>query len=138
MDGPRPFPSTTAASDTAGDGFAITRRQLDEDTCLVIPAGELDLASAPNLKWTLNDVLRGGATNIALDLELVSFIDSTALGVLVGVRRSLAEQSHLAIVGGDAHVLQIFELTGLDARFNMFATLDEALAWMRGKAAAAG
>jgi anti-sigma B factor antagonist len=124
------------ASAAREEGFAISRRPLDEHTVLVIPAGELDLASAPNLKWTLGDVLRGGASNLVLDLGLVTFIDSTALGVLVGVQRGLVKDARLAIVGAGENVHQIFELTGLDARFDMFPTTEDALAWIRGSAAA--
>jgi len=122
----------------AGVAFAISQREVDPETILITVQGELDLASAPNLKWTLRDALGAGARRIVLDLAPVTFIDSTALGVLVGVRRSLAAGSHLALAGADTDVLNIFELTGLDSTFDMFPTLDEALAWVRGSEAAAG
>ena len=59
-------------------------------------------------------------------------------GVLVGARRSLLAGSRLAIVCANADVLRIFELTGLDATFSIFSTLDHALSYLRGSAAAAG
>jgi anti-sigma B factor antagonist len=123
-----------------GFAFAISRRDLEPGTTVVAVAGELDLASAPNLKWTLNDSIAKGATRIVLDMSPVKFIDSTALGVLVGIHRHLQPGSRLAIAGADsdADVLNIFELTGLDSTFAMFSTIDEALAWVRGSEAAAG
>jgi anti-sigma B factor antagonist len=123
-----------------GAAFAISRRDLEPGTTVVAVAGELDLASAPNLKWTLNDSIAKGARRLVLDVSPVTFIDSTALGVLVGVQRSLKVGGRLAIAGADsdADVMNIFELTGLDSTFDMFSTIDEALAWVRGSEAAAG
>jgi anti-sigma B factor antagonist len=126
--------------DREGFAFAISRRDLEPGTTVIAVAGELDLASAPNLKWTLNDSIAKGAKRIVLDMSPVRFIDSTALGVLVGVHRSLEPGSRLAIAGADtdADVINIFELTGLDSTFDMFSTIDEALAWVRGSEGAAG
>jgi anti-sigma B factor antagonist len=123
-----------------GAAFAISRRDLEPGTTVVAVAGELDLASAPNLKWTLNDSIAKGARRLVLDVSPVTFIDSTALGVLVGVQRSLKVGGRLAIAGADsdADVMNIFELTGLDSTFDMFSTIDEALAWVRGGEATAG
>jgi anti-sigma B factor antagonist len=122
----------------SGVKFSITQRELEGGTTLVTVDGELDLASAPNLKWTLTDVVGSGARQIIVDLSPVTFIDSTALGVLVAVHRGLGPDRRMAIAGAEGDVRNIFELTGLDSTFDMFATLDEALAWIRGSEAAAG
>ena len=134
---------TRAAQDNAPDGastagFAVSHRRLEDGTIVVAAEGELDLASAPGLKWELTDVIGAGAKRVVLDMSRVRFIDSTALGVLVGVRRSLAPGRRLAIAGAEPDVHAVFELTGLDATFDMFATLDEGLRWAREGSAAAG
>ncbi len=129
---------TTTAATPGPAAFAIRSRELDRGTTALIVQGELDLATAPQLKWALTDVIDAGVGQIVLDLSPVTFIDSTALGVLVGARRSLASGSRLAIVCANADVLRIFELTGLDATFSIFSTLDHALSYLRGSAAAAG
>ncbi len=118
--------------------FAIGQRSLGSGVSLITVRGELDLASAPNLKWTLGDAVRGGATQLVLDLSPVTFIDSTALGVLVAFLKGLAAGSHLALAGADEEVMNIFELTGLDSTFDMFATVEEAVAWVRESGAATG
>ena len=118
--------------------FSVSHRELDERTGVVTVEGELDLASAPSLKWALTDVLGAGVTQVVVDLGPVRFIDSTALGVLVGVHRSLDAGARMAIAGAEGDVLNIFELTGLDSTFDMFGNLDDALAWVRGSAAATG
>jgi anti-sigma B factor antagonist len=118
--------------------FAVIRRELDEHTGVLSVEGELDLASAPSLKWALTDILAAGHNQVVVDLSLVSFIDSTALGVLVGVKKHLTPGAKLAITCTHPDVLNIFELTGLDATFDIFPVFDDALAFVRGSAAAAG
>jgi anti-sigma B factor antagonist len=128
------------ADEPAGAGkvtFAISQRDLDPKTSVLSVEGELDLASAPKLKWALADVIDAGATQLVVDLSRVSFIDSTALGVLVGVHRSLSAGTRMGIACSHPDVLNIFELTGLDATFDIFSTFDDALAYARGGAVAA-
>ncbi len=133
-------PGRPGAADpsAAGGAFAIAHQDLDRATTLLTVEGELDLATAPSLKWALGDLVDAGRNRIVLDLSAVPFIDSTALGVLVGVRRAMGADGRLAIVCTNANVLKIFELTGLDSAFTSFATPELALAHIRGSAAATG
>jgi anti-anti-sigma factor len=108
--------------------FGIAQRELDERTSVISLEGELDLSTAPQLKWMLLDSLEAGHSQIVIDLTLCSFMDSTALGVLIVVNRSLAAGVRLAIVTEHANVLKIFELSGMDGMFAIFPTLADALA----------
>jgi anti-sigma B factor antagonist len=118
--------------------FSIAKHDLDSHTSVVAVTGELDLSSAPTLKWTLVDLLEASCNQLVVDLSLVTFMDSTALGVLIGVNRSLDVGARLAIVSENTNVLRIFELSGLDGAFAIFATVDEALSYVRSGAAPAG
>ncbi len=133
----------TATADGGGEqaasvSYSIAQRELAPGTSLVTVEGELDLASAPSLKWALTDAISAGARRIVVDLGPVTFIDSTALGVLVGVHRHLSPGTRMALAGANAEVLNIFEMTGLDATFEMFATVEHALAAVGGSEAASG
>jgi anti-sigma B factor antagonist len=124
--------------DRSGRGahfFAVSEERLDEHTTLIAVEGELDLATAPQLKWRLVDALEGGRTAIVVDLADVTFMDSTALGVLVGVRRGLDVGARLGVVCTEPNVLNIFQVSGLDAAFALFGSRDEALAYVRGEEA---
>ena len=77
--------SSTAANepdlqlDVTRDGEATTVRV----------GGELDLASVPQLRSTLIDLIGRGETHLVVDLGAVKFCDSTALGVFVGAHRKV-------------------------------------------------
>ena len=116
----------------------IVGRELDERASVVSIEGELDLATAPRLKWMLLDALEAGHEELVVDLSLTTFMDSTALGVLVGVKRSLGVDARMAIVCSRSTVLKIFEFSGLDGMFAIFSTVDEALAYTREHTAKTG
>ncbi|HEV7460582.1 MAG TPA: STAS domain-containing protein [Solirubrobacteraceae bacterium] len=120
-------------SESGADAFSIVEQRPDDRTVVIACGGELDLSTAPQLKWRLVDALEAGATAIVVDLGDVTFMDSTALGVLVGVRRSLEVGARLAIVCTHPGVLNIFQVSGLDGAFDMSATRDAALAHARGE-----
>jgi anti-sigma B factor antagonist len=128
---------TPDRSQPSSTAFGISQRELDRLTSVVSVEGELDLATAPRLKWVLIDVLEAGCVRLVVDLSRVHFLDSTALGVLVGVKRRLDPDARLAIVCAQPAVLKIFEFSGMDGAFEVFPTADEALAYTRGHVARA-
>lgn len=125
-------PSTNAVP------FGISRRELDERTSAIAVQGDLDLATAPQLKWMLVDALDEGHKHLVLDLKDSTFMDSTALGVLVGVSRSLGADGTLVIVCANAKLLKIFELSGMDGVFAIYPSLEHVLEHTRGRAAETG
>ena len=81
-------------------------------------SGELDLAVAPWLSDQLDALFVGGATSVVLDLSLATFLDSTALGVLVGVRnrsKGLGGDVHLVVT--EPQILRVLSITGLEESF---------------------
>jgi anti-sigma B factor antagonist len=128
---------TTNHSQSSSETFGISQRAIDKRTSLISVVGELDLSTAPRLKWSLVDAIEAGHSYIVIDLSLTTFMDSTALSVLVGVKRSLDADARLAIVCARTGVLKIFEFSGMDGVFAIFATLDDALTYTRGQAARA-
>ena len=69
-----------------------------------------------------------GAKEVVVDLSDTTFIDSTTLGVLVGgVKRLRPNGGQLSLVCSDRNITKIFEITGLDKVFPIYATRDEAV-----------
>ena len=108
--------------------FAIRDRQVDSDTHIVAVTGEIDLFTAPELKSALGEALESGHTRIVVDLTNTTFLDSTALGVLIGaVKRLRSRDGVLTIVNTDPNIAKTFEITGLDQIFTIRPTRDEAV-----------
>ena len=109
--------------------FALSEESLGEGRHVVAVQGEIDLFTAPELKKTLADAIENGATHVVVDLSETSFLDSTALGVLIGaVKRLRSRDGQLVIVNTDQNIAKTFEITGLDQIFTILATRDDAIA----------
>ncbi len=93
-------------------------------------AGEVDLYTCPEFKEELLRVADEGAVHVIVDLTQTTFIDSTALGVLLrGVERLRRHDGgRLSVVCPDANIRRIFELTGLDRVFGVYGSRSQALA----------
>jgi anti-sigma B factor antagonist len=82
---------------------------------VIAVTGEIDVATAPQLREALHGAIAQGQSTVVLDLLGVTFLDSTALG-------------ELHVVIADARIRKIFEITGLDKVFPLAHTLDEVAA----------
>lgn len=118
--------------------FAIAAREHDASTSVIAVQGELDLSSAPDLKWMLTDALEAGRSRLVVDLSETTFMDSTGLGVLIGLNKRLEDGSELLIVCPPGVVRQVFEFSGTDGAFTMVRTPDEAIAHLERRASQAG
>ena len=108
--------------------FAITEHAIDGERHVLAVRGEIDLFTAPELKQVLAESIEAGRIRIIVDLTDTTFLDSTALGVLIGaVKRLRSRHGALAIVNVDENISKTFEITGLDQIFTILATRDEAV-----------
>ena len=108
--------------------FDLQVAEIDGWTVLA-PVGELDLASAPQLRQEGMRLVSGGVRQVVLDLGGVDFVDSMGLSVLVGLRKRLtAVGGALRVARPGDQANRVLELTGLSLAVPIFATLDDALA----------
>lgn len=108
--------------------FAITEQSIDAERHVLAVRGEIDLFTAPELKQVLAESIEAGRNHIVVDLTETTFLDSTALGVLIGaVKRLRSRNGALAIVNVDENIAKTFEITGLDQIFTILSTRDEAI-----------
>jgi anti-anti-sigma factor len=108
-------------------GLALSVRRQDGYTVVTI-SGELDIASAPVLREQLLGLLRPGASRIVIDLAEVTFCDASGLAVLVGASRRAGLLDGVVRLAAPAPlVATILRLTGLHSRFQIFATVPEAI-----------
>ncbi len=105
--------SLTAASSYVGPSpFVCTWNQGGSGAAWVHAAGELDLATAPQLAQTLREALC--ARLVMLDLRELTFMDSAGVHVILDAAR-VARQAggRLILVRGPAHIDRLLALTGV-------------------------
>ena len=91
--------------------------------------GEIDVYTAPLLREALDKQVAAGRVDIVVDLEGVTFMDSTGLGVLVGRLKLVRGQNGtLRIVSSQDRILKVFKITGLDKVFHIYDSVDKAAA----------
>ena len=96
------------------------KNDIDTDFWEVSVAGELDVSTADEFKEYLHKLIDKGIRNIILDLESLDYIDSTGLGVMIGVlKRIKIENKEIYIKSPKDNVKKIFSITGLDKIFKM-------------------
>ena len=84
-----------------------------DDGASVIVRGEVDMATAPQLRDTLLALVDGGASRVTLDCRGLDFLDSSGIGVLIAVRKRLGDDGSLTLEAPPAHVRKVLELTGV-------------------------
>lgn len=112
---------------SGGQESAVTGVDRRDGATIVSLAGELDLYNAEEVRSALLDAVAEEPDKLVVDLEEVTFIDSTALGVLVDVHRRMGgrEKFHLAAPG--LEVRRALEVSGLDRHFSVHDTIADAL-----------
>src|ERR1044072_9447713 len=108
--------------------FKITEHPIDADRHVLAVRGEIDLFTAPELKQVLAESIQAGRNYIVVDLTETTFLDSTALGVLIGaVKRLRPRSGALATVNVGESMPKTFELTGVDQIFPILLTSEHAI-----------
>ncbi len=88
--------------------------------------GEIDLAVAPDLQERLDALIASGQTTIIVDLLEATFLDSIALGVLVGaLEQCQSAAGELYLVVTEPRVLKVLEITGLTETFPIRSSMPE-------------
>lgn len=108
---------------------SLSAEAVDGDTQLLRARGELDLYAAPELKRRMAEAIESGKTRIVVDLTDAAFMDSTALGVLIGaLKRLRIREGTLAVASDQPSILRILEVTGMDQVLEVQPTTELALA----------
>jgi anti-sigma B factor antagonist len=90
--------------------------QRDEAVATVVVSGELDLATVPQLSAIVAE--HRDARLLVLDLNAVTFIDSTGVRVLLEADRACAGAGSrlMVLLAGDGPVRRVLDLCELDGR----------------------
>jgi anti-sigma B factor antagonist len=77
--------------------------------------GELDILTSVEFKKSLNDMLDEMESNIKLNCENLFYIDSTGLGVIIGLlNRVKSNEYNISITNAQANIDKLIKISGLD------------------------
>jgi len=88
--------------------------------------GEIDLVVAPDVQARIDEFLLGGSSTVIVDLSQATFLDSIALGVLVGALEQCRDAGgDLHLIVTDPRILKVLEITDLISTFSIHSELTD-------------
>lgn len=97
------------------------------DAAVVALQGELDLYNAQAVRDALTAAVKE-AGRVVVDLSEVTFVDSTAMGLLIEARAQLPDRSAFVLAAPGIETRRALQVSGLDRHFTITDTVDAALA----------
>jgi anti-sigma B factor antagonist len=113
--------------ETGGREAAVAGIDRRDGVVVVSLAGELDLYNAEEVRSALLEACSTEPGVLVIDLEEVSFIDSTALGVLIEAHSRMADSKGFRLAAPGVETRRALEVSGLDHHFLVHDTVPEAL-----------
>jgi anti-sigma B factor antagonist len=100
----------------------------ENSATIVELSGEVDLYSSPEMRKHLLKLVQDKTPVIVIDLEKVSYIDSSGVATLVeGLQEAGKYSGTLKLTNLHDTVRHVFELSSLDKVFDIYNSLDEAI-----------
>ncbi|GAB4388189.1 STAS domain-containing protein [Albidovulum sp.] len=90
-----------------------------------VKESRIDAAVAIQFKDRMRELTAPGPARVILDLSRVDFIDSSGLGAIVSVMKSLAPAQRLELAALTRDVGKVFRLTRMDSVFAIHDTAPE-------------
>jgi anti-sigma B factor antagonist len=113
------------------DDAPIEGESCEQDVVVMVAGGDIDYSSTPQLRECIANHVDSGKRRLVVDMSKVTFIDSTAIGVLIGALMRLQEAGggSVAVVCDQYNkkVLRIFEIAGVDNLIALHGTREDAL-----------
>lgn len=100
-----------------------------ESYAILYLSGEFDTYYVPALQTEIDSLLKAGVSSAVLNLRLVKFINSTALGAIIKASKQLGKEGgKLTIAHPSKFCRDIFQKVGLDRVVPVYDTEEEAAA----------
>ena len=103
---------------------------INTDQLLIVRFNEkrLDARAAADFRATVSSALQNNIKKIVINLTKTEFIDSSGLGAIVAILKSMGNGGEVAVCSENEPVIQMFKLTRMDQIFNILACEEDAVA----------
>lgn len=100
--------------------FDISFKHEEGGQLVVYVNGEIDIYTSEEFKRKLNEAAELGNVCIIVDCGGLQYIDSTGLGIFVGVFKKLKQQNrNIKIINLKDSIKKLFSITSLDKLFDI-------------------
>jgi anti-sigma B factor antagonist len=120
----------TSSSAPSTAGFGVVEKWV-ERTVVVAASGDLDLMTAPELADAIQAAIRKKPAALIVDLSQLDFLASAGMSLLIEAHRDMAPKARFGVVADGPCTSRPLKMIGLDSIFDLYPTLDEALAECR-------
>lgn len=103
------------------DGILIVKPLIDR----------LDATVSTQFKGQMIDMIAKGKYKIVLNLSQVVFMDSSGLGTIISLLKSVATKGNIILLGVNESVVSLLKLTRMDRVFAILPTEEEAVKLMK-------
>ena len=96
----------------------VSTDEVNRGPVLITAAGEVDMATAPQLQEAIVAQVDGKRVDVVVDLAAVTFLDSSGIAALIRARRRVGELGGtLTLRNPEPRVRKTLHLTGVDQVF---------------------
>ncbi|OPJ55465.1 STAS domain-containing protein [Alkalithermobacter paradoxus] len=82
--------------------------------------GEVDIYTSSEFKSSLIEMIQDKQVDIRIDASSLDYIDSTGLGILIGILKRLKEEEKdIYIISPKKNIEKLLSITGLDKIFRL-------------------
>ena len=107
-----------------------TAQGVDDDVAILVAGGEIDYAASPQFRERIAEAI-GDGMRLVVDLSPATFIDSTAIGALVGAVMRVREPGGGSQAGvcseENEQVLRTFDIAGVTGLIALYPSREAAL-----------
>ncbi|MFI5614094.1 STAS domain-containing protein [Amycolatopsis sp. NPDC051903] len=119
-----PDPTQDAGEQAIETGIALDR---NGPTAVLTTYGEFDALTTPQLRTAIQQTFEKPPAVLVIDLTRVTFFGSSAIAALVEARQQAGAHTALRLAV-DSYLDRTLKLIGVERVFNLFTSVEEALA----------
>jgi len=110
------------------DEIKIAIQRLGSRSLFVKVSGDVNLVTAYSLDEPMRQLVRRGHHHLVVDFENVKFMDSSGVGVLIGLHRLLKElNGEMSVVCSDPNIMKLLEITNFSKLVNVYGQREKAI-----------
>lgn len=98
----------------------------DECTLIRLADPTLGVGNHTEFKTEITRLVNSGSKKLILDFEQVAMVDSSGLGALISVIKTVGKDGKLALMGVNPKVRNVFKMTHLDKLFSLYENEEDA------------